>query len=310
MQKAHSLEKWEHKWGFRFISPWLIGFFIFYLLPIIVSFIFTFLDFSLSDVSKISFAGLKNWKRALFEDKEVLASVGRILLFSVINMPISMLFALSVALMLNSRYLLGKRFFRTFFYLPSIIPLVASVIIWQGVLNENTGWINLLIEKIFNVDATGSDGIRWLANPHLIYVTYTIIGLWGLGNTIIVFLAGLQGIPVELYEAAEIDGAGGWHSLFRITLPMITPVVFYNLVIGVIGLMQYFLVPYVINLGSGFPDGLTNFPMVYFFRQAFTYFNMGYGAVIAWLIFFLGLFFTALLFKTARHWVYYAGGDK
>lgn len=310
MQKAHSLEKWEHKWGFRFISPWLVGFFIFYLLPILVSFVFTFLDFSLSDVSKISFAGFSNWKRALFEDKEVLASVGRILLFSVINMPIGMFFALSVALMLNSRYLLGKRFFRTFFYLPSIIPLVASVIIWQGVLNENTGWINLLIERIFNVDATGSDGIRWLANPRLIYITYTIIGLWGLGNTIIVFLAGLQGIPVELYEAAEIDGAGGWHSLFRITLPMITPVVFYNLVIGVIGLMQYFLVPYVINLGSGFPDGLTNFPMVYFFRQAFTYFNMGYGAVIAWLIFFLGLLFTAILFKTARHWVYYAGGDK
>ena len=129
----------------------------------------------------------------------------------------------------------------------------------------------------------------------------------GFGNTFIIFLAGLQGVPTELYEAAEVDGAGWWRQMFRITLPMLTPVIFFNLIVGLIGLLQYFTVPYVINFGTGYPGGRTNFIMVYFYRQSFAYFNMGYGAVLAWLIFLIGLLFTAILFATQRRWVYYAG---
>lgn len=295
-------------WGLFFIAPWLIGFFLFYLLPMVASFIFSFMDFNLIQPDEMHFVGLKNWSRALIEDPEVLASIGRILKFTLISLPISFTLSLVVAILLNNRLLLGKRLFTVLFYLPTMIPLVSTVLIWNGVLNENVGWINLSIQGLTGLNATGVDGIRWLADTRLIYISYTMIGLWGCGNTMLIFLAGLQGIPTELYEAALIDGANSWQRLFAVTIPMMTAVIFYNLITGVVGLMQYFLVPFVINQGSGFPKGMTNFPMVYFYRQSFSYFNMGYGAVIAWLIFALGLFFTLILFGTSKRWVYYAGG--
>ena len=302
-----SLKTWEHRWGLIFIAPWLAGFFIFYLMPMAASFIFSFLDFNLIKPDEIQFVGFKNWIRALGTDPQVLTSIGRILQYTLISLPISFGFALVVAVLLNNRLLLGTKLFRVLFYLPTMVPLVATVLIWNGVLNEHTGWIDLSIKAVTGFEATGVNGIRWLANTKLIYISYTMIGLWGLGNTILIFLAGLQGIPTELYEAAYIDGANSGQRMVTITLPMMTPVLFYNLITGIVGLMQYFLIPYVINQGNGFPEGMTNFPMVYFYRQSFSYFNMGFGAVIAWLIFALGLFFTVILFGTSNRWVYYAG---
>jgi len=301
---------WERKWGLLFIAPWLAGFLIFYLVPMLASFVFSFLDYNLIKPDETRFLGFANWSRALAEDPQVLASIGRILQFTVISLPVSFGFSLVVAILLNSRLLLGKRLFRLFFYLPTMIPLVATALIWNGVLNEHVGWVNLSIKAVTGLPVTGVDGIRWLANTKLIYFSYTFIGLWGLGNTMLIFLAGLQGIPTELYEAAVIDGAGSARQLTHITIPMMTPVLFYNLITGIISLMQYFLTPFVINQGSGFPNGMTNFPMIYFYRQSFSYFNMGYGAVIAWLIFALGLFFTVILFGTSNRWVFYAGGSK
>jgi len=302
-----SLKNWERRWGLLFIAPWLAGFLIFYLVPMAASFVFSFLDFNLIRPESTRFVGLENWARALREDPQVLASIGRILQYTVISLPISFGFALVIAILLNNRMLLGTKLFRVLFYLPTMVPLVATVLIWNGVLNEHTGWINLSIQAATGVKVTGVEGIRWLASTKLIYFSYTMIGLWGLGNTILIFLAGLQGIPTELYEASYIDGANGGQRLVAITIPMITPVLFYNLITGIVGLMQYFLIPFVINQGSGFPENMTNFPMVYFYRQSFSYFNMGYGAVIAWLIFALGLFFTLILFGTSKRWVFYAG---
>lgn len=303
-----ALAKWEKRWGLVFIAPWLAGFVIFYLGPMLASFLFSFMDFNLIKPEESGFIGLRNWSRALREDPQVIASILRILQYTIISLPISFGFALVVAILLNNRLLLGTKLFRVLFYLPTMVPLVATVLIWNGVLNEHVGWINLSIKAITGLKVTGVEGIRWLANTRLIYISYTMIGLWGLGNTILIFLAGLQGIPTELYEASFIDGANGWQRLWAITIPMMTPVLFYNLITGVVGLMQYFLIPFVINQGSGFPEGMTNFPMVYFYRQSFSYFNMGYGAVIAWLIFALGLFFTLILFGTSNRWVFYAGG--
>ena len=300
--------KREQLWGLMFIAPWLAGFLIFYLVPMAASFLFSFMDFNLIQPENNRFVGLKNWVRALSEDPQVLASIGRILQYTLISLPISFGFSLVVAILLNNRLLLGTKLFRVLFYLPTMVPLVSTVLIWNGVFNEHVGWINLSIKHLTGLEVTGVDGIRWLANTRLIYISYTMIGLWGCGNTILIFLAGLQGIPTELYEAALIDGANGPRRLFAITIPMMTPVLFYNLITGIVGLMQYFLIPFVINQGSGFPNGMTNFPMVYFYRQSFSYFNMGYGAVIAWLIFALGLFFTLVLFGTSNRWVYYAGG--
>lgn len=304
-QQVSQLGRWEWKWGFAFISPWLVGFLALYLAPMMASMGFSFMDFNLATPETQKFIGLDNWTRA-FGDELVGRGISNILLFTAIALPISLGFALVMALILNSRHLLGTKLFRSLFFLPTMIPMVAVVLIWAGVFNEQTGWINLGIQAVTGIQATGTDGIRWLNNANLIYFAYAFMGLWGVGNTILIFMAGLQGVPTELYEAAEVDGAQ-WHTrLFRITLPMITPVLFYNLVIGVIGMLQYFLIPFVLNQGNGTPDGSTNFIMVYFYKQSFGYFNMGYGAVIAWIIFLIALLVTLVLFGTQKRWVYYA----
>jgi multiple sugar transport system permease protein len=307
LKAKKSLKGWETKWGLFFIAPWIVGFLLFSVAPMVASMGFTFLHLDLANPDQQKFVGLDNWTRALTTDPQIYAGIGRTLLFTLVTLPIGFSFALVMALLLNSRHLLGTKWFRTLFYLPTMVPLAAGVLIWTGILNEQTGWIDQIIQATTGIKAAGPDGLRWLASPSLIYFSYTLIGLWGVGNTMLIMMAGLQGIPTELFEAAEVDGATWSTRMFRITLPMITPVIFYNLVIGLIGLMQYFLVPYILTGGSGFPDGWTNFIMIYFYQQSFAYNNMGYGSVIAWIIFFIGLLFTVLLFGTSNRWVYYAG---
>ena len=306
-RKRGRIERDQTKWGFIFLSPWLIGIVLFYLIPFVASFGFSLVEFNLAVPEDTNFVGLSNWRRALFNDPNIYESFGVTFLFAAISLPIGMAFALLLALLMNAKSVRGKAFFRTMFFMPTMVPLVAAVLIWGGVLNEQTGWVNLLLENVLGINAVGVSGLRWLADPSLIYFTLTFIGLWGVGNTMMITLAGLQGVPTEMYEAAEIDGAGYWRQLISITIPMISPVIFHNLVLGVIGLMQYFLVPFVLNGGSGFPDGTTNFVGIYFYNQAFSFFNMGYGATIAWLIFLVSLLLTVVLFGSARYWVYYAG---
>jgi multiple sugar transport system permease protein len=309
-KRAMDLRRWERRWGYLFIAPWLFSFVVLYLMPMIASLGFSFTDFNPATPDKASFVGMANWARAMFQDHEALASVGKTLAFIPICLAISFIFALAIAVVLNSRLLLGKSLFRTLFYLPTMIPVVASAIMWLGSLNAQTGWIDQILAAVTGLPLTGQKGIRWADSPGLIYFTYSLITLWGVGNTFVIFLAGLQGVPTELYEAAEVDGASWWRQMFRITLPMLTPVLFFNLIIGIVGLLQYFTVPFVINNGTGYPGGMSNFIMVYFYRQSFSYFNMGYGSVLAWMIFLIGLLFTAILFGTQKRWVYYAGDKR
>jgi multiple sugar transport system permease protein len=309
-RKLTRLERTEARWGLAFLSPWMVGFLLFYFLPMLASFVFSLHQFNPAVPDQAKFIGFDNWYRALVVDKEVRLSFVRTIHFAAISLPISLSFALFLALLLNSEHVIGKNVYRTLFYMPTMIPLVASVLIWNGVLNEQTGWINVLIERLTGIQATGTQGIRWLANPQLVYYAYTMFGLWGVGNAMIIFLAGLQGVPTEVYEAAEIDGANYWQRLFRITFPLITPVIFYQLVLGVIGSLQYFLAPFVLNAGTGFPEGKTRFYMVYFYKQSFSFFNMGYGATLAWLMFIVALIITIILFGTARYWVYYAAEER
>lgn len=304
------VDKFQVKWGLIFICPWIIGFLLFYLTPMIASFGFTLYKINLANPLENRFVGITNWKRALTEDKEVIKSIYRIFIYGCISLPVGLLFSISLAVVLNSRDLLGKRFFRAAFYLPAMIPFVASVMIWKGVLNEYTGWINLILENVFHINAVGSEGIKWIRDTKFIYFAYTMMGLWGCGNMVLIVLAGLQKVPTELYEAASIDGAGWFRKLVKITLPQISPVIFFNILISVVMLLQFFLVPFVLNRGDGSPGGSTNFIMVYFYRQAFMYFNMGYGAVLAWIIFFIALILTLLLFKTSKSIIYYAGEKK
>jgi multiple sugar transport system permease protein len=308
-KKTSSLLRYRQKWGLIFISPWIIGFLLFYFLPMIASFGFSLFNFNLAIPDEVRFIGFANWRRALLEDSQVMASFGRTFKFAAISLPATMIFSLFLALMLNSKHVRGTILMRTLFYMPIMIPGVAATLIWSGVLNEQTGWVNVIIQNVFGIQAVGTEGIRWLQNPNLIYYTYTLMGFWAVGNAMIIMLAGLQNVPTELYEAAEIDGAGYFQRLARITLPMISPIIFYNLIIGVIGVMQYFLVPFVLNGGDGSPQGTTRFIAVWFYKQSFSFFNMGYGATIAWLIFIVGIVLAVVLFGTARYWVYYAGTE-
>lgn len=300
------LQRREATWGLLFISPWLIGFLIFYLAPMVTSLAFSMFDFTLSQPENAKFIGLANWQRMLFNDPATWITLGVTLRFALISLPIGMILSFMLAVLLNSENLMGRNFFRTLFYAPTMVPLIASIIIWSQVLNAQTGWVNRGLDAI-GIQALGTNGLRWFDNPSLIYLSYTFIGIWGIGNSILINLSALQGVPTELYDASKIDGAGWWRRLLNITIPMVSPVIFYNLILSTVGLLQYFIVPWVLNNGSGYPEGTTRFFMVHFYKQAFTFQNMGYGATLAWMIFIVGLLITGILFLTSRYWVYYSG---
>lgn len=305
-----ALKKYQAKWGYAFISIWLIGFVVFYAIPMVASFGFSLLDFQLASPEDIEFVGLAHWQRMLFDDELVWESLRVTFVFAFISLPIGMITALGLAILLNSEFLWFRNVMRTLFYMPSMVPGIAAIFIWSGVLNSQTGWLNRIIQAVTGYEAVGLNGIRWLDDPSLVLISYTYIGLWGVGNAMLINLASLQNVPTDLYDAAKVDGAGWWSRLFKITLPMISPVIFYNLILGVVGLLQYFLTPYVLNGGNGYPEGATRFYMIHFFNNAFGYADMGYGAALAWLIFIIGLIITLILFGTASKWVYYAGESR
>lgn len=306
---ASKLARYKARWGLLFISPWIVGFLVFTLVPMIASFVFSLTEFNLARPELIKFIGFANWQRAITGDPDVAQGFFKTFQLAILLLPTGLGFALFLALLLNSTNVRGKALLRTMFYAPIMIPGVATTLIWLGVFNENTGWVNQMIQAVTGLQVVGQEGLRWLADPKLVYYAFTIIGFWGIGNNMLIMLAGLQNVPTELYEAAEIDGASWWRRLWKITLPLISPVLFYNLVLGVIGLMQYFLVPYVLNGGNGGPQGSTRFIMVWFYNQSFTFMNMGYGATLAWLIFLVAFILTVVLFGTQRYWVYYAAEE-
>lgn len=309
-EKMGKLARREARWGYAFIGLWLVGFVIFYLIPMVASFIFSLYDFQLASPEPARFVGFANWRRLLFQDPLVWQALGVTFKFALISLPIGMASAFFLAVLLNSKHLLGKSVFRTLFYAPVMVPAVAGILIWSGVLNPTTGWLNRIIEAVTGFDAAGPNGVRWMDDPWLVYLAYTMIGLWSIGNAILYNLAALQGVPTELYEASTIDGASWWRQLWSITFPMVSPVIFYNLVLGVIGLLQFFITPYVLTGGSGYPQGSTYFYMIHFFKQAFGFLNMGYGSALAWFMFLIAIGITLLLFGTARRWVYYAAESR
>ncbi|WP_335988192.1 carbohydrate ABC transporter permease [Glycomyces sp. MUSA5-2] len=300
---AGPMQRREARWGYFFISPWILGFLLFSAVPIGASLVFSTLDFQLTDPGATTFAGTSNWERAL-ADPDTWTSLAATFRFTVLFLPLSMVVALALALLLNSKHLRATAFFRLLFYAPSMIPLVAGVLIWQQVLNPQTGWVNRLI-GLTGVHATGTDGIRWFDNPVLVLFAFSFIGLWGIGKSMVVNLAGLQGIPTELYEAAEIDGAGWWRRLRSVTLPLLSPIIFFNLVIDSVAILQYFVVPWVLFGATGRPDGASRFLLVNFYQQAFVFGDMGYGAALAWIIFIVVAVLTGVLFGTSRYWVHY-----
>jgi ABC-type sugar transport system permease subunit len=289
------------RWGYVFIAPWIAGFLAFTLIPMIATFVFTFTNINLAQAEPVRFVGLKNYE-TLLNDKQTWTSLGITFKFAALALPVAVILPLLVALLLHSRHLVGSGAFRILFFLPYVVPFVATVFIWGGMLNPETGWINYALEAVGVANPPG-----WLEDPGWVYPGLMLIGVWGIGAGIIVYLAGLKGIPTDLYEAARIDGAGPWQSLRHITIPMLTPVIFYTIVLSVVEVLQYFLVPLVLQEGTGEPGGSTMFYNLYLYKNFFTFQNMSYGATLAWLLFLISLIITLILFGTARRWVYYAG---
>ena len=298
--------KREFRLGILFISPWLIGFLAFTLIPMVATFVFSFSDLKITDgiLSSPTFAGLENYK-TLANDAQVGSSLLITLKYGAIALPVTIFLPLGLALLMNSPYLKGQNFFRSLFYMPYIIPFVAAVYLWGGMLNPETGWINRVLTFIGVQNPPG-----WTNDTTWVYPAYVIIGIWGIGNAMLIFISGLQGVPTELYEAAKVDGAGSWTTFWKVTFPMISPVVFYNLLLSVVALFQYFLVPLVVNGGDGSPGGATMFYNLYLYKTFFTFQNMSYGSALAWLFFVVILIVTIFLFGTAKYWVYYAGESR
>jgi ABC-type sugar transport system permease subunit len=304
----------EMRTGLSFLSPWLLGFIAFTFLPIIASLIFSFLNLRITDgiLSEPDFAGIDNYRK-LFSDPQIWTppwgsgtrgSLWITLIFGAIALPVGIVLPLFIALLVNSPYLKGTMFFRSLFYMPYIIPFVAAIFLWGGMLNSESGWINrALVSLGMPRDATPD----WANSTTWVYPTYVIMGIWGIGNAMLIMLSGLQSVPTELYDAAKVDGANSVQSFRHITFPMISPVIFYNVTLSIVGLFQYFLVPLVVNNGTGRPGGATMFFNLYLYRTFFTFQDMSYGSAMAWLLFVLILIVTIFLFWSARYWVYYAG---
>jgi ABC-type sugar transport system permease subunit len=293
----------EAAWGFLFISPWILGFLALTLAPVIATFVFTFLNLRLNQQQPVRFVGLDNYAD-LLNDPRAWEALGVTLRFAAIALPVGLIVPFALAMLLNSRSLRGSRFFQPLFFMPYIIPFVAALFAWGSMLNAEQGWLNGILSWF------GIDGPDWLNDPSWIYPGLVVIGLWGIGSAVIINLAGLQNVPTELYDAARVDGAGFWAQLRHVTLPMMSPVIFYSLVLGTVGVMQYFLVPLVLNSGTGRPAGTTYFFNIYVYNTFFSFGNMSYGATLAWLLFVVILAVTLVLFWSARYWVYYAGEAK
>jgi multiple sugar transport system permease protein len=288
----------EAAWGWAFISPWIVGFIAFTLIPMALALYFSLTDFDLRRPDEVRFIGLANYAQ-LLRDPNVATSIAVTLRFAVLTIPASMALAVGLALLLNSPRLIGRRLFRTLFYMPTQIPLVASTLIWVGVLNAETGWMNGILGLM------GISGPDWLQDPVWVLPALGIVSLWGIGAMMLIALAGVQSIPTELYDAARVDGAGAWTTFRRVTLPLLTPVLFYSLLISCVGVSQYFIQAYVLKNGQ--PDASTLFYNVNLYREAFTFNQLGYASALAWVLFLFVLGLALLLFWSSKRWVFYAG---
>jgi multiple sugar transport system permease protein len=296
-----SLAKRRGRAGLWFVMPWILGFLLWYAIPMLASLWFSFTDFNLVSNEPTEFIGLDNWAK-LFSDPDVRDSVLVTVRFGLIALPVAVFFPMGLAYLLVKKNLKGRETFRALFFMPSIIPFVAAVLIFGGVMNSQIGWVNKILELV------GIDGPRWFLDKTYVYPALVFIGLWGVGNAMIIFIASMNSVPSTLYDAAKIDGASEWQSFRHVTLPLISPIIFYNLVIALIGLFNYFVVPFVLYNGSGDPGGATNFYALYFFRVGFQFFNMGYAATLAWALFVAAIAITGLLFWSAKYWVHYEYG--
>jgi len=300
--RAGRLTRGETRAAYLFISPWIIGFVVFTAGPMIASLILSLTRYDI--VHAPVWVGLDNYIKLLAGDPKFWHSLGVTVTYAVVAIPLGLVFGFAVAYLLNLK-VPGVPFWRTVFYMPAVMPAVASALLWGMIFNPRYGILNWFLSLV------GIHGPGWLSSRDWALPALIVMSLWSVGGGMIIYLAGLQGIPTTLYESAQIDGASGWRQLRHITLPLMTPVIFFNLVIGIIGTFQYFTEVYVLTAtssgGLGGPAEATLFYNIYLYSNAFRYLNMGYASALAWVLFLIVLLLTLLIFRSSAAWVYYEG---
>lgn len=284
--------------GYLFFSPWLIGLVLFNILPILAAVYYSFTEYSVLQPAR--WIGWGNFYQMFYQDELFWKAVYNTLYYAIFSVPLGLIFAIVLAMFLNYK-VWGLTFFRATFFLPSIVPGVAAAVVWAWILNPEYGLINDMLARF------GLPGPPWLTSEVWSKPAFVLMSLWGIGSTAIIFLAALQDIPQHLYEAAEIDGANLFQRARFVTMPMLTPAIFFNLIMGVIGALQIFTQVYVISDGG--PVWSTLFFVFYLYRQGFQYFNMGYASALSLVLFVITLIFTLILMTTSKRWVYYEGAQ-
>lgn len=292
-----SLARREELWAYAFIAPWTVGFIIFTIGPMLASLFFSFTDYNI--VESPHWIGITNYVN-LFNDDLFWHSLKITFKFAVIALPLGLVFSYLIAVLLNLK-IAGINIWRTIYFLPSVIAGVAVALLWARIFDPKFGILNPILANF------GIKGPGWFSDPDWAMSALVIMSLWGVGGNVIIYLAGLQGVPTDLYDAAKVDGATALQRFWYVTLPMTTPVIFYNLVLGLIGTFQYFTEVYVISGGTGGPARATLFYNLYLYQNAFRYFHMGYASTMAWVLFIIVLGLTLLIFRSSEIWVYYEG---
>ncbi|HZO88277.1 MAG TPA: sugar ABC transporter permease [Chthonomonadaceae bacterium] len=299
MKSTRKVRRQDQIHGLLFAAPWLIGLLVFTAYPIAASLYYSFCSYDA--IRPPHWVGLHNYRQMLFDDPLFWKALWNTLYMVVVGLPIGLAVSLAIALLLNQK-VRGISFYRTLYYLPSITPVVATSILWLWLLNPEIGLVNILLGRIGIANSPA-----WLQDPAWAKPALILMGLWGAGGGMVIYLAGLQDVPEALYEAARLDGAGKWAQFRHVTLPMLSPVILFNLIMGLIGAFQYFTQVYVMTGGTGSPEDSTLFYALHLFNRAFTDFRMGYASAMAWVLFLLTLACALLIFRSSAKWVYYAG---
>ncbi len=304
MAKSGKMARREAREFYLFVLPWLIGLILFDFGPIVASFAIGLTDWSLLDTPK--FIGLGNYVE-MFNDPLFFIALWNSAYYGLFSVGLGLMVSFSLALLLNQK-VMGMPFFRTIFYLPSVVSGIAVALLWGNILHPDFGLLNTMLSWI------GIKGPGWLSSPAWSKPSLILMSLWAAGGSMVIYLAGLQSVPAHLYEAAEIDGAGPWQKFKTVTVPMMSPVIFYNLIVGIIASLQNFVLVLIMTQGiSSQPGGPANSTMMYglyLYLNAFSFLRMGYASALAWVLLLIIMVITAMQFKLARTWVFYEGEAK
>jgi multiple sugar transport system permease protein len=301
LKGARSAQRRQIRTGLLFVSPWVLGFLAFFLYPFFATLYYSFTDYSgLGAAHLIGFANY--W--ALFHDSLFRTSLFNTFYYTAVELPLSTIVALGLALLLNMK-VKGMAFYRTIFYIPSIVPIVASCMVFVWIFNPTNGVMNSLLS---NLHVPGPD---WFFSVSWSKPSFILLGLWGLGQPMVIYLAALQGVPKDMYEVASLEGAGPWHRLRHVTLPMISPIILFNVVLQLVVCVSYFTQAQVIESQDvGGPGTSTWFYVQYLYTQAFQYLKFGYSSAMGFFLFVITAIITTVLLKSSSRWVYYAGDDR